>query len=214
MITFDRSEALRYLGYRGTEPDAAVEESLVRCAEGLQDVIQPQSVFRRFPLRHPAENMLDVAGVAIHSNHLARNLKDCTDVYMMAATLGIGADRLIARASAVRMSDAVIYQAVAAAMIEAYCEEVNDILRREAGNYGLYCRPRFSPGYGDFDIGHQRDLSRLLDTPRKIGLTVTESCLLAPIKSVTAVIGLSATPQPCHRKGCEECGKTDCAFRR
>ena len=208
MITFDRSEALRYLGYRGTEPDAAVEESLVRCAEGLQDVIQPQSVFRRFPLRHPAENMLDVAGVAIHSNHLARNLKDCTDVYLMAATLGI------ARASAVRMSDAVIYQAVAAAMIEAYCEEVNDMLRREAGNYGLYCRPRFSPGYGDFDIGHQRDLSRLLDTPRKIGLTVTESCLLAPIKSVTAVIGLSATPQPCHRKGCEECGKTDCAFRR
>ena len=89
MITFDRSEALRYLGYRGTEPDAAVEESLVRCAEGLQDVVQPQSVFRRFPLRHPAENMLDVAGVAIHSNHLARNLKDCTDVYLMAATLGI-----------------------------------------------------------------------------------------------------------------------------
>ena len=132
----------------------------------------------------------------------------------MAATLGIGVDRLISRASAVRMSDAVIYQAVAAAMIEAYCDEVNDTLRQEAERVGLYCRPRFSPGYGDFQIEHQRDFSRLLDTPRKIGLTVTESCLLVPIKSVTAVIGLSNSRQPCHRKGCEECEKTDCAFRR
>ena len=99
-------------------------------------------------------------------------------------------------------------------MIETYCDEVNDAIRQKAESAGLYCRPRFSPGYGDFDISHQRDLSRLLDTPRKIGLTVTESCLLAPIKSVTAVIGLSRTPQPCHRRGCEECGKTNCAFRR
>lgn len=113
------------------------------------------------------------------------------------------------------MSDAVIYQAAAAAMVEI-------LLRRgqrthPAGRQrSAACTvgPRFSPGYGDFPIAHQRDFSRLLDTPRKIGLTVTESCLLAPIKSVTAVIGLSETPQPCHRKGCEECGKTDCAYRR
>ena len=112
------------------------------------------------------------------------------------------------------MSDAVIYQAAAAPMVETYCDEVNERIRQEAAQSGMYCRPRFSPGYGDFPIAHQRDFSRLLDTPRKIGLTVTESCLLAPIKSVTAVIGLSETPQPCHRKGCEECGKTDCAYRR
>ena len=32
MISFDRAEALRYMGYRGSEPDAAVGESLTRCA--------------------------------------------------------------------------------------------------------------------------------------------------------------------------------------
>nr|WP_295955907.1 vitamin B12 dependent-methionine synthase activation domain-containing protein [uncultured Agathobaculum sp.] len=214
MIAFDRQEALRYLGYRNTEPDTAVADSLSRCAAELQAAVQPKSVFAAFPLSHPAENTLEIAGVTIHSKNLSRNLKGCEQVYLMAATLGVTADRLITRASAVRMSDAVLYQAAAAAMIETYCDEVNDAIRQEAESAGLYCRPRFSPGYGDFDISHQRDLSRLLDTPRKIGLTVTESCLLAPIKSVTAVIGLSRTPQPCHRRGCEECGKTDCAFRR
>ena len=214
MIAFDRQEALRYLGYRNTEPDTAVADSLSRCAAELQAAVQPKSVFAAFPLFHPAENTLEIAGVTIRSENLSRNLKGCEQVYLMAATLGVAADRLIARASAVRMSDAVLYQAAAAAMIEAYCDEINDTLREEAERVGLYCRPRFSPGYGDFRIEHQRDLSRMLDTPKKIGLTVTDSCMLVPVKSVTAVIGLSNTPQPCHRKGCEECSKKDCAFRR
>lgn len=214
MIAFDRDEAVRYLGYRGAQPDEAVEQSLARCAAELQAIVQPRSVFCRFALSHSADNTLEFAGITVRSANLARNLKDCTEVYLMAATLGIGVDRLIARASAVRMSDAVLYQAAAAAMIETYCDEVNDAIRQEAEKDGLYCRPRFSPGYGDFDIGHQRDLIRLLDASRKIGLTVTESCLLAPVKSVTAVIGLADTPQPCHQKGCEACDKTDCAFRR
>lgn len=215
MIAFERSEALRYLGYHGTQqPDEAVQQSLDRCADELQNAVAPKSVFQAFPLTHPVEGTMKLADVYIHSKNLSRTLKGCTSVYLMAATLGIDVDRLIARASAVRMSDAVMYQAIAAAMIEAYCDEVNDVLRQEAERVGLYCRPRFSPGYGDFRIEHQRDFSRLLNTPKKIGLTVTESCLLVPIKSVTAVIGLSNSPQPCHRKGCEECDKKDCAFRR
>ena len=54
----------------------------------------------------------------------------------MAATLGMGADRLIARASAVRMSDAVILQAVAAAMIETCCDEVNEAVQETAEQEG------------------------------------------------------------------------------
>lgn len=214
MIEVDNGEVLRYLGYRGAQPDASVAQSIARCTADLQQQAQPKSVFRAFPLTLPAPGMLNIDGLLVRSQNLARNLKGCSCVFLMAATLGVGVDRLIARASAVRMSDAVIYQAAAAAMVEAYCDEVNDTLRAEAAQQGLYCRPRFSPGYGDFKIEHQRDFVRLLDTPRKIGLTVTESCLLAPIKSVTAVIGLADKPQPCHRKGCEECEKTNCAFRR
>lgn len=214
MIAFERSEVLRYLGYRGAQPDEMVEQNLDCCIAELQSAAAPKSVFQAFELSHLAEGTMKTGGVLIRSKNLARTLKGCTSVYLMAATLGVAVDRLITRASAVRMSDAVLYQAAAAAMIEAYCDEVNDTLREEAERVGLYCRPRFSPGYGDFRIEHQRDISRLLDTPRKIGLTVTESCLLVPIKSVTAVIGLSNSPQPCHRKGCEECSKQDCAFRR
>lgn len=215
MIELDRSEAIRYMGYHGTQPDEAVQASLTRCGEALQQAAEPKSIYRVFPLQHIDAQTLEIADVQIHSKNLARNLQGCSEVCLMAATLGIGPDRLIARASAVRMSDAVIYQAAAAAMVETYCDEVNERIRQEAAQRGMYCRPRGSvPVTVIFRSHTRRDFSRLLDTPRKIGLTVTESCLLAPIKSVTAVIGLSETPQSCHRKGCEECGKTDCAYRR
>ncbi len=36
MIELDRSEAIRYMGYHGTQPDEAVQASLTRCGEALQ----------------------------------------------------------------------------------------------------------------------------------------------------------------------------------
>ena len=129
MISFDRREALRYMGYHGAEPDAAVAESRDSCAAELQAAVQPKSISARFALSFTGENTMQIGNLTVTSANLARNLRGCTEVYLMAATLGIGADRLIARASAVRMSDAVILQAVAAAMIETCCDEVNDALR-------------------------------------------------------------------------------------
>ncbi len=215
MIEADYSEILRYLGYRnGKFPESEVEQRIKIIMTDLLQAMEPRAIYLEFPLLRLGDDEIEIGSLRIKSANLAKNLKGCVSVYLMAATLGIGIDRKISRASAVRMSDAVIYQAAAAAYIEAYCGSVNDTIRNLAGEKGLYCRPRFSPGYGDFALEHQRDFVRLLDTSRKIGLTVTESCLLVPVKSVTAVIGLSPEPQPCHRKGCEECGKTDCAFRR
>ena len=50
-------------------------------------------------------------------------------------------------------------------------------------------RPRFSPGYGDFPLTAQRDIFAILDCPKRIGLSLNQSLLLSPTKSVTAVIG-------------------------
>ena len=47
-----------------------------------------------------------------------------------------------------------------------------------------------------------------------IAILVGTAHLLAPVKSVTAVIGLARTPGKCHAGGCATCSKTDCAFRR
>ena len=87
------------------------------------------------------------------------------------------------------MIDALIYQAAGAEMIEAYVDELNTKLKIQAAAEGYKLRPRFSPGYGDLPIDLQRDFSRILQLPKTCGITLTDTLLMVPSKSVTAFIG-------------------------
>ena len=225
MITVRKEQLYRYLGYRGgVQPDAEVLERIAQCEPQMQEAVTPRSLLMRVPVVRTAEAdscsgreqaVLTIAGMEICSKDLQKNLEDCKEVFLFAATLGPGPDLLIRRASAAqRMSDAVIYQAMSAEMIESYCDENCAQLREKAVAEGLYLKPRFSPGYGDLPLTLQKDLLRILDAPKKIGLTLTDSLLMMPSKSVTALIGLTRRPQPDHEKDCVVCPKTDCAFRR
>ena len=105
-------------------------------------------------------------------------------------------------------------QAIGAERIEALCDVFCEKIRLDAESAGLFPRPRFSPGYGDFPLELQKDIFRVLDCSRKIGLTLNESLLMSPSKSVTAVIGLGPCAGTDHPIRCGACGKTDCIYRR
>lgn len=212
-LEVDRGEVCRYLGLKGAAPDAATLRAVDEALAALDEAAEPRQVSRRFPLRRPQADTVEIEGLRVESRALARNLAGCAEVFVMAATLGIGPDRLIARAQAMgAMSRAVALQAASAAMIEAWCDRVNDDLRAQAAAQGKALRPRFSPGYGDFSLEAQPGLFRLLGVQRSIGVTLTESLLMIPTKSVTAVIGISGEAS-CLPTGCAACPKADCAFR-
>lgn len=210
----DRREILRYLGYKGHEADKMVGEIVEQCLLELGREARPRSLHREFPLELGEGGLIDGCCFQTRSVHLSRNLKDCGQVIVFAATLGVGADHLIYKYNRLQMSKAVIMQAAAAAMIEEYCDQ---ICRELAGRYeeqGRYLRPRFSPGYGDFPLDCQESLLDALEAGKRIGIKLTDSLLMMPSKSVTAVMGVSRKPYRCDIKGCETCAKTDCAYRR
>ncbi|MDY6285957.1 MAG: vitamin B12 dependent-methionine synthase activation domain-containing protein [Bilifractor sp.] len=213
MLGFNRNEMLRYLGFRnGALPDAEMQQNIDRLTDELQRVIAPKSVAETYDVT-VTESTVSFAGLTIPSRDLAKNLKGCVRVCLFAATLGVGPDRLIARSQVRKMSDALICQAASAAMIEAYCNEIDNGVGAEAAKEGLYTRPRFSPGYGDCPIEVQTDFTRILNTPKKIGLTLTDSLMMMPSKSVTAVIGITPVPTHHHAGGCATCTVKGCAFR-
>lgn len=212
-LEIDRREAYRYLGLRGAAPDAATERAVDEAARMLDEVVEPRQVSRRFLLKRLDDGALDIEGLRIESRALSKNLMGCDEVYLMAATLGMGPDRLIARAQAAgAMSRAVALQAVAAAMIEVWCDEVNAELARQARARGRFLRPRFSPGYGDFSLETQPAIFRLLGAQKNAGITLTDSLLMLPTKSVTAVIGISDEAVSCPT-GCVACDRANCAYR-
>lgn len=210
----NRREVRRYLGYGNQEADEKVDRVIEDSIVLLKGAVHPRAVYQVYPLKCQEDHYLDLTAFCVKSAHLERNLHGCKEVILFAATLGIQADQVIRRLSVGRMSQAVIMQAVAATMIEAYCDGWQEALRESFRKEGKYLRPRFSPGYGDFPLQYQIPFLQALDCPKRIGLTVTDSLILTPSKSVTAVMGISESDEQCHRSGCESCGKADCTFRR
>ncbi|WP_442855503.1 vitamin B12 dependent-methionine synthase activation domain-containing protein [Clostridium sp. Marseille-P2415] len=213
-MEISRREIRRYLGYGINEGDETVNALIEECLRELTAAASPKSISRAYPLKLLPEDGIDFTVFQAKSRNLSRNLKDCGQVILFAATLGTGVDVLLHKYTKLQMSKAVTMQAAAAAMIEEYCDEENRILKQEYEARGLYLRPRFSPGYGDFPLECQRDITAVLETPKRIGVMLTDSLLMTPSKSVTAVMGVSGKPYRCEVKGCEECAKTDCAYRR
>ncbi len=212
MREVNRNEIRRYLGYRKIEPDEEICRMIEECLAELQEKCVPRSIYQEYPIERKEEGMT-IAGVKIPGVHLARNLQDCTHAVMMACTIGPQADMLTRRASVLSAARGAVYQACGAAFVEAYCDEINEEIMQDAKERGFYTRPRYSPGYGDLSLDLQKDFSRILDMPKTIGVTLTDSLLMVPSKSVTAYIGLSPIDKEVN-SGCETCESRDtCEYR-
>lgn len=207
-------EALRYLGYGRNPGEERTLELIRQSFEELEGLQEERIVWRREPVTVREPDQVETAGMDIRSRGLARNLKGCLEVILAAATLGTRTDLLLRRYSRTDMTRAVILQACAAARLEEYLDAWQEERKKELEEEGLYLRPRFSPGYGDFSIHHQKALLQRLEASKRIGLTMTDGYMLTPSKSVTALAGISLEETACHRQGCESCGKSDCAYRR
>ena len=207
-------EAVRYLGYGRNAADEKTFALIEDAFAELERTVSPKSVWRIFDLEQTVDGKNIIGNMEIESNSLTRNLKGCVKAVLFGATLGAGTDRLIARISLSDMAKAVVIQSCAAVLLEEYCDERQVAIGEELEAEGLFLRPRFSPGYGDFDITYQQPLMRMLDCAKTIGLTMTDSFMMTPAKSVTALIGASPVKERCPVAGCEACGKTDCEYRR
>lgn len=213
MFNWNEREILRYLGHRGQEIPENVGQLMAECQRELERAAAPKSIWRSYPLR-VTEAEIDASCFQTTSRNLARNLKDCDEIILFGATLGSQVDVLLMKYGKLSVSKAVVMQAAAVAMLETYCDERNEELKAEYLSKERYLRPRFSPGYGDFPLVCQQPIAAALELNKRIGITLTESLLMVPSKSVTAVIGVSQIPGNCQVQGCENCARRECLYRR
>ncbi len=188
----DRREILRYAGAK--EGDRGLSELLEACLSETEGIITPCVCFEVFDVTSNAE-LVDLTFARVASATCQKRLDGCRRVLAFAATAGIEIDRRIARAAVTSPARALLLQAIGAERIEAICDAFEENLRPALRAEGFSMRPRFSPGYGDLPLALQRDLFRVLEPAHRIGLTLNESLLMTPTKSVTALIGLSETSE-------------------
>lgn len=205
-MEYNRKEALRYLRARPNDEAAGILVDTVYLK--LRNEVQARSVLQKHSITVDEAGVTLDTGVRFTSRDLARHLKGCDKALLLAATLGSRVDVAIRRLALGSVAEGAAAQAVAAALIESYCDSV----QAQADTDGLAQRPRFSPGYGDWNLEEQRLLFPVLDCAKRIGLTLTDGLMMAPSKSVTAIIGLSEDVA-CVWNKCMTCGNVNCPYR-
>lgn len=173
-LPYNLKEILRYVG--ADKETAEIANLMNDCIDECKDVFCNKVCYSIFEFDGKCK-----------SKDLSKNLEGCNNVIVFAATVGIGLDRLIMKYSRISPSKALMFQAIGAERIETlcntFCEDISSELR-------VKLKPRFSAGYGDLSLEAQKDIFKVLDCQRKIGLTLNDSLLMSPTKSVTAIVGI------------------------
>lgn len=184
----------RRLGYRRgtTRIDDQRGEELDRHINHALSLVSLKGAGRRIPLKGVGPRLVVLGtGAEIASENLARFLEGCTEVLLIGATAG-GAimDAIRGDIEGKDMTRGVVVDAVASEMTDAALDWIvgyfNRLLTRERARL---TKGRFSAGYGDFLLENQRLMYELLELDR-IGVGITDACILIPEKSVTAVVGI------------------------
>lgn len=200
-MALDIDEALRYLGVR-SDADGTLHAQMAALARELESRITPRYTWAA----------ADIAALALPGDTAKRMLADCSIAAVLTCTLGAAFDRWIRQLQARDMTRAVMLDALGSAYVEAGCDAAEDAIR--ARFPGKYLTDRFSPGYGDLPLTVQPRLIRLAGAAR-LGVTLTDSLLMNPQKSVTAVVGLAGVPQRARIRGCQACAmRSTCNLRK
>lgn len=178
----DIKEVWRYAGYRGV-PDSEQED----LNANLLDVLKVSKGAFAYKVVYLKSDTLPFEH---NSKNLSNLLSDCTYFYMFAATIGVEIDRLIGKSAKLSPVKSLLFQALGAERIEALCDRFCEDIKAEEAMIGNDITLRFSPGYGDLPLEIQHDFFRILDCNRKIGISLNDSLLMSPSKSVTAVFGV------------------------
>jgi hypothetical protein len=104
-----------------------------------------------------------------------------------------------------------IYDIAGSEIVEAAADIMQEKLREEAGALQMSITNRFSPGYCGWNVSEQHNLFRLL--PENFcSISLTESALMIPIKSVSGIIGLGRDVR-FRPYTCNLCDKENCIYR-
>lgn len=204
LTNLNHNEAVRYLGGSRVEMNDQMRQLLDSGEQKVLATAKPKYLYKELDLHHEMFS---------EGESIRNHLEGCERAVLVCATLGADIDKLIRITSVTDMASSVVIDALSSVAIEQVGVKLDELLATVYEGY--YLTFRFSPGYGDFPIELQPEFLKLLDAPRKIGLTTSGGCLLTPTKSITAVVGLSKTPLKTGARGCATCRlRETCQIRK
>lgn len=175
--------------YNGEPIYPDITELIRRAVKLTEGILADQVLFSVYPLELSG-NVIRFGNAELVSADLSARLSGCEELLLFATTSGFGLDRLIEKYKRTEPSLSYAISMVGTEHTEALCDGFCRSFGEEQKVLGKELTLRYSPGYGDLSLSVQPVLFRELDITRRLGITLNESMLMTPVKSVTAIAGI------------------------
>ncbi len=199
-IAVDDEEIARVLGYGVKDVPARSRKVIERAGQAAAGLIETASAHRYLENKEFK-----------HSDYLS-----CLDkIALCLVTIGGGLEQLVEEQKKNGdLSFALILDGYGSAAAEAAADAAEAVINDEVKSKGLKCSPRFSPGYGGWDVAEQKWIIPALEADA-LGVRLTKGCMMVPRKSITFAVTYGEDPVSI-RDGemCEVCEMENCRFRR
>jgi hypothetical protein len=214
-ISVDPGEILNLLGISEPEMDPhtreLVDSYLIKCSE----IISPQGgIAWCHASGLDKKGELEIEGIRFHVGKIiARQLHAAEAVALFAVTAGAGPEALSRELMAEgHYLEAYIVDLIGSGIVESVADQVHEQVRLKARAKGMKITNRYSPGYCSWDVKEQQKLFSILPGGC-CGITLSESSLMSPIKSVSGII--AAGPEVTFNPStCSICPMKNCTYRK
>ena len=171
------------MGYHDTEPDADTKAELTQIINEVSQWLHPQ--FSYF--------VVSVQPTFDMGNIILRQLRGSEAYALFICTAGVAYEayqqRLKEQGDMVRV---FIADALGSVIAEKCADQMEKALQESIDKLGWKHTNRFSPGYCGWHVSQQQLLFPLFQG-HTCGVTLTDSSLMLPIKSVSGIIGLGTS---------------------
>lgn len=185
---------LRRLGYPSDAEQINGEANRIfwEKVKNAPSLLNPMGVFRPLRIESKEDDAITFrnSSFLIRSRQVTRMLMDSDWVVVFMVTIGAALEEEVTRLfDQQEMAGAVILDAIGSETADAVADRMHRVVLKElAEEKGFSVTPRFSPGYGDWPVTVQREVLEVCGG-QEVGISVNESSLMTPRKSVSAVLG-------------------------
>jgi len=198
-ITFDRLRAplknvLRCMGYAGGHEQVppAIFGVIDREYARSRHLMRPRGVYVTMKIDTRTADRVEMGSyITVNSAHIARLLSKSEYAVIFMVTIGRDLEKTVMELSeSGRMTEALALDAIGSETADYAADRLHrEVAASKAAAQGFSVTPRFSPGYGDWDISVQRDILAVCRGD-EIGISLSDACMMDPQKSVSAIFGL------------------------
>ena len=222
-LKIDEEEVLRYQGCHNNKLKKVNKTIMKITREEIErgyNLFEPKGIYSPIKIKQISFSggRVDLKnGFSLYfSNSIINLLKGTNYLVLGVATIGSSLENRVSKFfTQGEYPRAIALDAVGTVAVESLGKYIKNLICQEAKEQHFKNTRCFSPGYGDWDINQQKIIFQVIPAD-KIGVKLTESCMMAPKKSLSWAMGAGENIITPSKKddSCQICQAKNCQYRK